>query len=123
MRKDVALDTVHPHKPPDVMLEHEGADEDQSRQPALKAKEVFGVTDGIKHFTASAKTGDNIDEIFDYVVKRISARWKWQDEEDMLNGGLVNGEPGNVRTGGKNDSVKVGDPPNAERKGWKGGCC
>jgi Ras-related protein Rab-7A len=87
------------------------------------ASQVFGAMDGIKHFTASAKTGDNIDEIFEYVVQRISARWKWQDEQDMLNGRLSRDGPDNVRTGGKNDSIKVGDPPKAERKGWRAGCC
>lgn len=122
LRKDIPLDLVHPHEPSDVMLESEPLDSSRVEEPLKTTKEIFGVTDGIKHFTASAKTGDNIDEAFEYIVRRIAARWKWQDEQDALNGRLSPDNPDNVQTGGKNDSIKVGDPPKAERKGWKG-CC
>ena len=105
------------------MLNGSDSSDAKAEDNEAKASQIFGATDGIKHFTASAKTGDSIDEIFEYVVQRISARWKWQDEQDMLNGRLGLGGPENVRSGGKNDSIKVGDPPKAERKGWRAGCC
>ncbi|KAK9900244.1 hypothetical protein P389DRAFT_192529 [Cystobasidium minutum MCA 4210] len=116
--------------PVPAILEHHDEDEgidDGATDDVLPAKEIFGVKDGIKHFYTSAKTGENVDEIFTYLAKRINARWKWQEEEDHLNGFLsLDGEPGNVRTGGKNDSIRVGGKgagASGEKKGWRRNCC
>lgn len=110
-----------------AILEHGDEDEEENTQPGLPAKEVFGVRDGIKHFHTSAKNGENVDEIFTYLAKRIQARWKWQDEQDHLNGFLaLDGEPGNISTGGKNDSIRVGGKgagASGEKKGWRRNCC
>lgn len=110
-----------------AILEHLDEDEENQASTAL-AKDVFGARDGIKHFYTSAKIGENVDEIFGYLAKRINARWNMQDEEDRLNGMLaLDGEPGNVRAGGKNDSIRVGGKSGAsssgERKGWRRSCC
>lgn len=102
-------------------------EDDEQDSSVLPAKEVFGVRDGIKHFYTSAKTGENVEEIFRYLAKRINARWDLQEEEDRLNGLLdLDGEPGNVRSGGKNDSIRIGGKgasSSGERKGWRRNCC
>lgn len=108
-----------------AILEH--LEEDEEGGSVIPAKEVFGAEDGIKHFYTSAKTGENVEEIFTYLAKRINARWDLQEEEDRLNGMLdLDGEPGNVRTGGKNESIRVGGKgasSSGERKGWRRNCC
>lgn len=109
-----------------AILEHLEDDEDQ-QAPPLPARDMFGVRDGMKHFHTSAKSGENVDEIFTYLAKRINARWNLQEEEDRLNGMLdLDGEPGNVRNGGKSDSIRVGGKgasASGERKGWRRKCC
>lgn len=93
---------------------------------SMPAKKVFGAQDGIKHFYTSAKSGENVEEIFTYLSKRIAARWQWQEDQDRLYGFLdFDGEPGNIRTGRPNDSIKVGGKTSSgtERKGWRRGCC
>ena len=106
---------------------HEGEQAEAGDDDVATARDVFGVRDGIKHFYSSAKTGENLDEIFSYLAARISARWKWQEEQDALvgPGNGFGSAPGNVRRGGKNDSVKVGNPRSnpKERKGWRSACC
>lgn len=109
----------------DEDYEHTNTNEEEE----LPSKDIFGARDGIKHFTASAKTGENVNEIFDYLVKRINARWKWQDELDANQengfGSGTNGRIGNVRTGGPNDSIQVGTKlgNNEQQKGWRSACC
>lgn len=102
-------------------------EEIEAQDDLAAARDVFGVRDGIKHFYSSAKTGENLDEIFSYLAARISARWKWQEEQDAVigPGNGFGSAPGNVRRGGKNDSVKVGNPRSnpKERKGWRSACC
>ena len=111
---------------PESLVEEEEMDAVTSAPDVLPAHDVFGAQDGIKHFVVSAKTGENVDAVFQYLVKRIAARWKWQEEKDGIDKMLTYGEnPSNVKTGGKNDSVKVGSKggDGGERKGWRAGCC
>lgn len=121
---DEGLETGYSGAVP-AILEH--LDEDGEDSSISPAKDVFGIRDGIKHFYASAKSGENVEEMFDYLAKRINARWNLQEEEDRLNGMLdLDGQPGNVKTGGKNDSIRVGGKGAAtsgERKGWRRNCC
>ena len=103
----------------------DGQDAEDSDTQTIPADRAFGASDGIQHFICSAKTGEGVNEAFEYLARRVLARWKWQDEQDDLdvsNNGRL-GNPKNVKKGGRNDSVKVGDGSKTqERKGWRG-CC
>jgi hypothetical protein len=125
-RTEEALEYGYSGTVPAILEQLDEDEENQNSKPP--AKDVFGVQDGIKHFYTSAKSGENVDEIFSYLAKRINARWNMQDEEDRLNGMLaLDGQPGNVKAGGKNDSIRVGGKSGAsssgERKGWRRSCC
>lgn len=126
-RTDEGFENGYAGPVPAILEHHDEDDENVVDGDAFPAKEVFGVRDGIKHFYTSAKTGENIDEIFTYLAKRVNARWKWQEEEDKLNAFLsLDGQPGNVRTGGKNDTIRVGGKGvggSGEKKGWRRNCC
>ncbi|ORY48836.1 P-loop containing nucleoside triphosphate hydrolase protein [Leucosporidium creatinivorum] len=64
--------------------------------------------DGIKEFTTSAKTGDGVDDVFDYLARRVL--WKW--EQDQL-------EEQRRELGG--EVIKLDDTK--KRSKWKEACC
>lgn len=80
----------------------------------------------IPHYLTSARspTSTTISDAFDHILSLIVERWEQQDELDRAGEGGTD-FLGNVRRGGKNDSVKVvGETGrDGERKGWRGGCC
>ena len=64
---------------------------------------------GVKGFCTSAKTGEGVEEVFEYLVRRVLRRWKREATSAREEGGEV------VRLG-NGEGVQ-------EKKGWRASCC
>jgi len=75
---------------------------------------------GPKLFFTSAKTGEGVREVFDYVAKRVIVRWEWEVREWDEEGEWVGDDT--IRVGLRRDGRTAGDQ---DRWGMKvtRGCC
>lgn len=62
--------------------------------------------EGVKGFVTSAKSGEGVEEMFEYVVRKVLRRWEREEQGGRADGGEV---------------VKIGEPEG--KKGWRGTCC
>ena len=71
--------------------------------------------DGVPLFRTSAKTGDGVDELFEYVARRVLWKWRQEAAEEAASGDGVGRGQEVIRVGG-DGKEKAG-------KGWRGACC
>lgn len=75
--------------------------------------------DGVPLFRTSAKTGEGVDELFEYVARRVLWKWAREEEEEEARRRELGGGGGRGQ-----EVIRVGaDGKERGRKGWRGACC
>jgi hypothetical protein len=107
----------------------------------------WGSSDGVKLFFSSAKTGESVEEVFEYVARRVAGRLEWEDKHGLRGalGGFslvdveeehpgaggetaTNGSAGRARRNGSASSsrrmwVDGRDSGRDGKQAWRPGCC
>lgn len=90
-----------PHEAEEEILEEERRKKEEEENTKYER-------DGIKHFYSSAKSGEGVDEIFEYVVKRVLAKWRKEEIAD--------------RDAFIGSTIRIGDG-REKKKSWSDICC
>ena len=94
--------------------------EDQREVQFARAIE-FAKTHGIhKVFETSAKTGQNVEDVFSNAGKELFQQTERENEMDKKN---EIRDSGDTKTGGANARTKLGKPKQGGQKQKSGGCC
>jgi len=92
-------------------------DLEENRVVQVKEAEDFANEKGFLFHEVSAKTGENVEELFNNkIFPEMARKYNIGDEEED------NGEPGKQNTGTESKAVKLNEV-NTELRKKKGGCC
>lgn len=108
--------TIKPNKSLDSVPPNPSTD-------ALTARTQASITlpdTGPRLFWTSARTGDGVAPVFEYIARRVVQRWEWEESRMNYEDGGVGGWDGEEQGP---TALRLRGDWGRGRKGWKAACC